>query len=127
MKQLGISFESLVLLFFNASSRGKSMTAPLPRSLYMGRKAVYRQGWEVIFIPVHEGYRKSSINPPPGGGGAYLFQTHLKGGGLIGNGGLFNLEKVMVSVLHKELQYNTICKKLKYKVGDHAAEDHNEI
>ena len=51
----------------------------------------------------------------------------MKGGGLIGNGGLFNLEKVMVSVLHKELQYNTICKKLKYKVGDHAAEDHNEI
>ena len=57
------------------------MTAPLPRSLYMGRKAVYRQGWGVIFIPVHEGYRKSSINPPPGGGGTYLFQTHLKGGG----------------------------------------------
>ena len=50
------------------------MTAPLPRSLYMGRKAVYRQGWEVIFIPVHEGYRKSSINPPPGGGGLIYFK-----------------------------------------------------
>ena len=66
-------------------------------------------------------YRKSSINPPSGG--SYLFQSHLGGGG----GGLFNLEKMMVSVLHKELQYNTIWKKLKYKVGDHAAEDHNEI
>ena len=31
---------------------------------------------------------------------AYLFQTHLRGGG-----GLFNLEKTMVSVLHKELEY----------------------
>ena len=102
------------------------MTAPLPRSLYMGRKAVYRQGWEVIFITVHEGYRKSSINPPPGGG-LFISNPFEGGGGLIGNGGLFNLEKVMVSVLHKELQYNTICKKLKYKVGDHAAEDHNEI
>ena len=71
------------------------MTAPLPRSLYMGRKAVYRQGLGVIFIPVHEGYRKSSNNPPPGGG-TYLFQTHLREGGLIGNGGLFNLEKMMV-------------------------------
>ena len=81
MKQLGISFESLVLLFFNASSRGKSMTAPLPRSLYMGRKAVYRQGWEVIFIPVHEGYRKSSINPPPGGGGLFI-SNPFEGGGL---------------------------------------------
>ena len=91
------------------------MTAPLPRNFYTGLKAVVRQGWEVIFIPVHEGYRKSS-------------QTQLKGGGgvgLIGNGGLFNLEKTMVSVLDKDLQYNL--EKLKYKVGDHAAEDHNEI
>ena len=43
---------------------------------------------------------------------AYLFQTHLRGGdlietgregGLIETGGLFNLAKMMVSVLHKEL------------------------
>ena len=34
------------------------------------------------------------------GVGDYLFQTHLRGRG----GGLFNLEKTMVSVLHKELQ-----------------------
>ena len=57
---------------------------------------------------------KGTVNPlltPLPGGGTYLFQTHLKGGGgLIGNGGLFNLEKMMVSVLHKELQYNTIWK-----------------
>ena len=55
-------------------------------------------------------YRKSSITPPPGG---VLFISNpfeVGGGGLIGNGGLFNLEKMMVSVLHKELQYNTIWK-----------------
>lgn len=86
------------------------MTAPLPRSLYMGRKAVYRQGWGVIFIPVREGYRKSSINPPPGGGLIYFKPFEGGGGGLIGNGGLFNFEKMMVSVLHNELRYNTIWK-----------------
>ena len=48
-------------------------------------------------------YRKSSIKS---GGGAYLFQTQLKGvGGLIETGSLFNLAKTMVSVLHKELEY----------------------
>ena len=51
-------------------------------------------------------YRKSSIKPS---GGAYLFQAHFRGlnrdGGLIWEGGLFNLEKTMVSVLHKELEY----------------------
>ena len=38
-------------------------------------------------------------------GEAYLFQTHLRGGGgwgLIGDGGVFNLAKKMVSVLHKD-------------------------
>ena len=50
-------------------------------------------------------YRKSSINPPPG---AYFYQTHLVGGG-----GLFNLAKTMVLVLHKELKY--ILEKLKCK------------
>ena len=66
------------------------MTALAPRSLYTGRKTAYRRGWQVIFIPAHEG----TVNPllPPGGWGAYLFQTHLRwggggGGGLIGNGG----------------------------------------
>ena len=41
-----------------------------------------------------------------GGGGAYLFQAHLRGGGgLIEAGHLFNLEMMMVSVLYKELEY----------------------
>ena len=61
--------------------------------------------------------------------GAYLFQAHLSGwvggGGLIETGCLFKLEKTVVSVLHKELEYKV--EKLKYKkVGDHAAEDHWE-
>ena len=48
--------------------------------------------------------------------GAYLFQAYLRGWGL------FNLEKAMVSVPHKELEYEV--EKLKYKkVGGHAAED----
>ena len=43
-----------------------------------------------------------------------------------GGGGLFNLEKTMVSVLHKELGYKV--EKLKYrKVGGHAAGDQNQI
>ena len=41
-------------------------------------------------------------------------------------GGLLNLEKMTVSVLHKELEYKV--EKLKYKkVGGHAAEDQNQI
>ena len=71
--------------------------------------------------------RKSSINPH-WGGGAYLFQAHLRGGrgGLNRDRGLFNLEKTMVSVLHKELEYEV--EKLKYKkIEVHAAEDQNQI
>ena len=41
-------------------------------------------------------------------------------------GGVFNLEKTMASVLHKDLQYNV--DKLKYKkIGGHAAEDQKQI
>ena len=41
-------------------------------------------------------------------------------------GGLFNLEKNMVSVLHKDLEYKV--DKLKYKkVGVHVAKDQNLI
>ena len=41
-------------------------------------------------------------------------------------GGLFNLEKTMVSVVHKELEYEV--EKLKYKNNEgHAAEDQNQI
>ena len=50
--------------------------------------------------------------------GSKEFQAHLRGG-LIETGGLFNLEKMMVSVLRKELEYKV--EKLKHKkVGGHA-------
>ena len=42
------------------------------------------------------------LSPPQG---AYLFQAHLRGGGLIWEGDLFNLKKTVESVLHKELEY----------------------
>ena len=45
------------------------------------------------------------FKPPPGGGGAYLFQAHIRGGGLYRDRGLFNLELMMVPVVHKELEY----------------------
>ena len=55
-------------------------------------------------------YCKSSIQPPPRGAG----------------GRLLNLEKMMVSVFHKDLEYKV--DKLKYKmVGGHAARDENQI
>ena len=72
--------------------------------------------------------RKSSINPHWGGGGLIYFKPIWGGerGGLIETGGLFNLEKTMVSVLHKELEYEV--EKLKYKkIEGHAAEDQNQI
>ena len=41
-------------------------------------------------------------------------------------GSLFNLEKMTVSVLHKDLEYKV--DELKYKmVGGHAAKDENQI
>ena len=61
------------------------------------------------------------VNPPPLG--AYLFQVHLRWGG--GGGGLFNLEKTMVSVLHRELEYGE-----EIQVQDvlgRADEDQNQI
>ena len=63
-------------------------------------------------------YGKSSIKtpPPPPPGGAYFFHAHLGAGG---GGGFLNLKKMMVSVLHKELEYKV--ENLKYKkVGGHA-------
>ena len=55
----------------------------------------------------------------------YLFQV-IGGGGVFERGDLFNLEKTMVSVLQKELEYKV--EKLKYKkVRGHAAEDQNQI
>ena len=69
-------------------------------------------------------YRKSSISTPPGG----LFIWGVGGGGLTlySREGLFNSEKTMVSVLHKEVEYKV--EKLKYKkIGGLAAEDQNQI
>ena len=75
-------------------------------------------------------YRKSFIKPPEGGGGGYFFKPTW--GGLIETeliweeGALLQLEKTMVSVLRKELEYKVV--KVKYKkVGGHAAEDQNQI
>ena len=58
---------------------------------------------------------------------ALFISSPFEGGGcLFEGGGLFNLEKTMVSVLHKELEYKV--KKLENKkVGGHAAEDQNKI
>ena len=48
------------------------------------------------------------------------------GGGFIEIAGLFNIEKMMVSFLPKELEYKV--EELKYKkVWGHAAEDQNQI
>ena len=73
-------------------------------------------------------YRKSSIKPPKGlfiscpFGGEHLIEM----GGLFNRGSLFNVEKTMVSLLHKELKYKV--EKLKYeKAGGHAARDQNQI
>ena len=74
-----------------------------------------------------------TVNPlliPLGG----LFISNLFEGGLIETGGLFwrrggglfTLEKTMVSVVHKELEHKA--EKLKNKmVGVHAAENQNQI
>ena len=50
----------------------------------------------------------------------------IEAGDLLEMGGLFNLEKSMASVLHKELEQKV--EKLKNKKdGGHAAEDQNQI
>ena len=65
-------------------------------------------GLNWVYLPDHtlagnlkKSIKGSSINPPE----AYLFEAHLKGGGLIETGGLFNLENTLVSILHEELEY----------------------
>ena len=70
-------------------------------------------------------YHKSSNKPPRR---LIYFRPIWRWGSLFekGGGGLFNLEKTIVSVLHKELEYKE--EKLEYnKVGGHAAEDQNQI
>ena len=69
-------------------------------------------------------YRKSSIKLPRG---LIYFKPILGGGGgLTETGGLFNLEKTVVSVLHKELEHKVEELKNK-KVGGHAADYQNQI
>ena len=64
-------------------------------------------------------------------GGLFISSPFEGGGvntdrGLISEGGLFNLEKTMVSVLRRELEYKV--EKLNYKkVGGHAAEDQHQV
>ena len=76
-------------------------------------------------------YQKSSTKPlgglipfkPIGEGGGFI---ETGGGGLFERRGLFHLERTMVSVLHKELDYKA--EKVKYKkVGCHGAKDQNQI
>ena len=72
---------------------------------------------------------KSSIKPPRR---AYLRQTHLRGagGGLIENGGLFNLatkKKKTVSLLLKEPTRMQSGNALAQEVGGHAADDQKQI
>ena len=71
-------------------------------------------------------YRKSFIKQPR----RLFISRPFEGGGGInrdgGGGDLFHLEKTMVSVLHKKLEYKV--EKLKNKkVGGHAAEVQNQI
>ena len=61
----------------------------------------------------------------------YFSQDHLRrgvggGGRLVETGGLFNSEKRMVSVLHKDLEHKVDKLKCK-KVGGLGAEDQNQI
>ena len=64
-------------------------------------------------------YHKSSVKllgqgeQGRGGGLLFYFKHIWEGGALIEMGGLFNLAKKMVSILHKELE--CIVEKLKYK------------
>ena len=54
-----------------------------------------------------------------------IYFKHISAGGLIERGSLFTLAKMMVSVLHKELEYKM--EKLKYeKAGGYAAEDQKQ-
>ena len=47
------------------------------------------------------------------GGGGLIISNTFEGGGLIETGGLYNLAKKAVSVLHKQLEYKV--GKFKYK------------
>ena len=58
-------------------------------------------------------YRKSSIKPPKGGGGAYLISGPKRGGGLIRDGGLIerggaNFKSHIFDKIHNNFSYFTI-------------------
>ena len=55
-------------------------------------------GWTPNPLNKLYSYRKPSVKPP----GVYFFQTHLR------EGGLHNLAKTMASVLHKELELQSV-------------------
>ena len=76
----------------------------------------YKHTGNPLLIP-----RRAYLSPFEGGGD--LIET----GGLFERGGIFNLETMMVSVLHKELEYKV--EKLKYEIEvlGHAAENQNQI
>ena len=69
---------------------------------------------------------KNTVNPLLSPRGGLCIPSPLEGGGgLFERRDLFNLEKTMESVPHKELEYKV--EKLKNKkVGGHAAEDQNQ-
>ena len=74
--------------------------------------------------------RQHTVSPllsSRGKGGGGLFISSLLRGGLFERGGhIFNLEKSVVSVVHKNQEYKV--EKLKYKkVGGLAAEDQKQI
>ena len=86
------------------------LSTPPPLHSPTGRRTQLRG--HIYFTPILGG----------GGGGGGLIEKK----GLFERGGLFNLEKTMVSVLHTELEYKV--EKLKYKeVGGYAAKDQNQI
>ena len=68
-------------------------------------------------------YRKSSIKPPEGLFISSPFEGGGGEGGLIEAGGLFNLAKTMMSVLHKELEYKVEKLSQVQEVLGHEAED----
>ena len=67
-----------------------------------------------LALSVCDNYSKSSIKPPPPGGGLFISKP-FEGEELNRDGALniFNLETTMVSVLHKELEYKV--EKLTYR------------
>ena len=70
-----------------------------------------------------------TVNPLLSSPRVYLFQGGElnRGGGLIWEGGLFNLAKTTVSLLHKDLEYKVEKLRQVQKVLGHEAEDQNQI